>query len=134
MLWRPSLSSTIYKHLLLLNRLANQSQNVCGASLGRGNKSFINGPGHMTMMAITRIYGKKNLLLGNRRADFHENWGLLSIIARRDVKSSQIIHPDVRIRFPDTSGCSHHICQTIFASYMSEHIVASMLNCTNNEG
>ena len=32
----------------------------------------------------------------------------------RDVKSSQIRHPDVRIRYPDTSGCSHHICQTIF--------------------
>ena len=37
----------------------------------------------------------------------------------RDVKSCQIRHPDVRIRYPDTSGCSHRICQPIFASYMS---------------
>ena len=32
---RPS--STILKHLLLRNRLADQSQILCGASLGRGN-------------------------------------------------------------------------------------------------
>ena len=31
---------TIFKHLLLCNRLANQSQILCGASLGRGNKSL----------------------------------------------------------------------------------------------
>ena len=60
MLRRPSLSSTIFKHLLLLNRLANQSKIVCGASLGRGNQNLINGPGHMTMMAVTPIYGKKS--------------------------------------------------------------------------
>ena len=35
---RPSASSfTILKDLLLRNRLANQSQILCGASLGRGN-------------------------------------------------------------------------------------------------
>ena len=33
---RPS--STMLKHLLLTNRLADQSQILCGASLGRGNK------------------------------------------------------------------------------------------------
>ena len=30
----------IFKHLLLRNRLANQSQILCGASLGRGNESL----------------------------------------------------------------------------------------------
>ena len=35
-----SLSSTIFKHLLLWNRLANQIQNLCGASLGKGIKSL----------------------------------------------------------------------------------------------
>ena len=35
---RPSsASSTMLKHLLLRNRLADQSQILCGASLGRGN-------------------------------------------------------------------------------------------------
>ena len=34
----------------------------------------------MTKMAVTPIYGKNfENLLRNRRADFHENWGLLSI-------------------------------------------------------
>ena len=33
---RPSASSTMLKHLLR-NRLADQSQILCGASLGRGN-------------------------------------------------------------------------------------------------
>ena len=39
---RPSSSvrrpSTMLKHLLLTNRLADQNQILCGASLGRGNK------------------------------------------------------------------------------------------------
>ena len=35
---RPSSSSTMLKHLLLRNLLADQSQILCGASLGRGNK------------------------------------------------------------------------------------------------
>ena len=33
------------------------------------------------MIAVAPIFGKNNLLLRDRRADFHENWGLLSIIA-----------------------------------------------------
>ena len=38
---RPlSSSSTMFKHLLLWNRFANQSQILCGASLGRGNESL----------------------------------------------------------------------------------------------
>ena len=36
---RPS-SVHNFKHLLLRNRLANQSQILCGASLGRGNESL----------------------------------------------------------------------------------------------
>ena len=32
--------STFFKHLLLRNRMADQSQNLCGASLGRGNESL----------------------------------------------------------------------------------------------
>ena len=36
---RPS-SSTMLKDLLLQNGLANQSQILCGASLGRGNESL----------------------------------------------------------------------------------------------
>ena len=46
-----------------------------------GTKVFINGPGHMTKMAAMPIYGKnpsKNLLLQNRRADFHETWYVAS--------------------------------------------------------
>ena len=35
-----SSSSTMFKHLLLRNRFANQSQILCGASLGRGNESL----------------------------------------------------------------------------------------------
>ena len=46
-----------------------------------GTKVYINGPGHMTKMAAMPIYGKnlsKNLLLQNRRADFHETWYVAS--------------------------------------------------------
>ena len=45
-----------------------------------GTKVCINGPGHMTKMATMPIYGKnlKNLLLQNRRADFHETWYVAS--------------------------------------------------------
>ena len=46
------------KLFLLCNSLANQSQISCGAYLGRGKKVYINGPGHITKMADTRIYGK----------------------------------------------------------------------------
>ena len=33
--------STMLRHLLLRNRLADQSQILCGASLGRGNKILL---------------------------------------------------------------------------------------------
>ena len=37
------------------NHLANQIQISCGVSLGRGNQSYINGPGHMTKTAARAI-------------------------------------------------------------------------------
>ena len=53
---RPSSSSsTMLKHLLLRNRLADQSQILCGASLGRGNEIFSQHLGHMAKMAATPI-------------------------------------------------------------------------------
>ena len=36
--WSSVCQSTVLKHLLLRNRLANQNQILCGASLGRGSK------------------------------------------------------------------------------------------------
>ena len=45
--------SIIFKHLLLLNHLANQSQILCEAYI-----VYINNPGHMTKMATMPIYGK----------------------------------------------------------------------------
>ena len=52
---RPS-SSTMLKDLLR-NHLANQSQTLCGASLGRGNEILFAASGHMTKMAAMPIYG-----------------------------------------------------------------------------
>ena len=37
---RPSVVVNNFKHLLLQNRLPDQSQILCGASLGRGNESL----------------------------------------------------------------------------------------------
>ena len=73
---RPS-SSTMLKHLLLRNRLADQSQILCGASLGRGNEILFAPSGsHDQDGRHAHIWSKpfKNLLLQNRRADFHETW------------------------------------------------------------
>ena len=58
LLLSSSLSSTIFKHLLLRNRLANQSQIYVEPPWEGGTKVCINGPGHMTKMAATPIYGK----------------------------------------------------------------------------
>ena len=38
--------------------MANQSQILYEASIGRGNQCVINNPGHMTKMAAMPIYGK----------------------------------------------------------------------------
>ena len=72
---------TMLKHLLLRNCLANQSQNLCGASLGRGNESLFAASGsHDQDGRHAHIWSKpfKNLLLQNRRADFHETWYVAS--------------------------------------------------------
>ena len=55
----------------------------------------------------------------------------------RDVKSCKIRHPEVRIKYPDTSEGSHritsyiwdHVCMVYVRPYcsISDHIVASML-------
>ena len=50
---------TIIFKLLLLNRLANQSQILYEASIiGRGINVYINNSGHMTKMATMPMYGK----------------------------------------------------------------------------
>ena len=57
---RLSLSVVVnnFKHLLLQNRLPDQSQILCGASVGRGAKVSLRHLCHMTKMADTPIYGK----------------------------------------------------------------------------
>ena len=64
------------KHLLLRNRLTNQSQISYEPPWDGGTKVCSNGPGHMTKMAAMPIYGKilKNLLLRNQKADDLESW------------------------------------------------------------
>ena len=79
----PSLSVVVYKlkHLLLRNRLADQSQILCGASLGRGNEILFMASGsHDQDGRHAHIWSKpfKNLLFQNRRADFHETWYVAS--------------------------------------------------------
>ena len=72
---RPSF--TMLKDLLLRNRWADQSQILCGASLGRGNDILFAASGsHDQDGRHAHIWYKpfKNLLLQNRRADFHETW------------------------------------------------------------
>ena len=81
---RPSVVvrlSTMLKHLLLRNRLGDQSQVLCGASLGRGNQIFYAASGsHDQDGRHAHICLKpfKNLLLQNRQADFHETWYVAS--------------------------------------------------------
>ena len=55
---RPSSVVNNFKHLLLRNHWADQSQILCGASLGRGMIFCSRHLGHMTKMAATPIYGK----------------------------------------------------------------------------
>ena len=64
-----------FKHLLLRNRLPDQSQILCGASLGRGNESLFAASGsHDQDGCHAHIWYKlfKNILLQNRQDDFHE--------------------------------------------------------------
>ena len=63
-------SSTLFKHLLLRNRVSNQNQISYGASLDRGTKVCSNGPGQMAKMAAMLIYGKnlkKIFFFGTKR-------------------------------------------------------------------
>ena len=50
---------TIFKALLLSNRLVNQSQISWEPHWEGKKKVYINGPGHMTKMAAMSIYGIK---------------------------------------------------------------------------
>ena len=71
---RPSVVNN-FKRLLLRNRWADQSQILCGASLGRGNEILFAAFGsHDQDGRHAHIWSKpfKNLLLQNRRADFHK--------------------------------------------------------------
>ena len=80
MVRRPS-TSTMLKDLLLRNCWADQSQILCGASLGRGNDILFAASGsHDQDGPHAHIWLKpfKNLLLQNRRADFHETWYVAS--------------------------------------------------------
>ena len=45
-------------HIHSQERLANQSQTSCGSSVGKGTKVCINGPGHMTKMAVMAVISK----------------------------------------------------------------------------
>ena len=62
----------ILKDLLLHNHLANQSQILCGTSLGRGNENLLAASGRMTKIAAMPIYVPFKNLLHNRQADFHQ--------------------------------------------------------------
>ena len=62
-IWRHPASvcpspSTVFKDLFLRKPLANQSQILYEASIGRGNQCIKNNLGHMTKMATMPIYGK----------------------------------------------------------------------------
>ena len=79
---RPSVVRpfTMLKDLLLQNRLANQSQILCGASLGRGNDILFTASGsHDQDGRHAHIWSKplKNLLQ-NRWVDFHKTWYVAS--------------------------------------------------------
>ena len=66
------------KDLLLQNRLAIQSQILCGASLGRGNECLFAASGSYDQDGRhAHIWQKpfKNLLQ-NRRDDFHKTWSV----------------------------------------------------------
>ena len=66
-LLRPSVCRppiNIFKHLW--NHWANLTQISYGDSLGHGNKVCSNGPGHMTKMTATPIYGKNPLKIFSR--------------------------------------------------------------------
>ena len=86
---RPSSSVHNFKRLLLWNRLANQSQILCGASLGRGTKVYINGLGHMTKMAAMPIYGKNLKKSSSPEPEVLWSWNMAFSIG--DSSSTKVI-------------------------------------------
>ena len=75
----PRPSFTMLKHLR--NRLVDQSQILCGASLGRGNEILFMASGSHDQdgrHAHIWLNPFKNLLLQNRWTDFHETWYVAS--------------------------------------------------------
>ena len=56
MIQRPSVFVNNFKHILLKNRLPDQSQILCGASLGRENESLFTASGSHDQVAAMPIY------------------------------------------------------------------------------
>ena len=75
--FRPSLSSTFSNIFSSETAWTIKAKFYVEPPWEGGTKVYINGPGHMTKMAAMPIYGK-NLLLQNRRADFHQIWYVAS--------------------------------------------------------
>ena len=69
-----------FKHLLFSNRLANQSQILCGASLGRGKESSYTWSRSHDQDGNQPIYGKpfKSRLLKNQKIYDFETWHVSS--------------------------------------------------------
>ena len=86
MVRRPSVrlsvhpSSKMLKHLLLRNRLANQSQFLYWISLARGNEICLRHLNHMTKMATMPIYSKNHskIFFSGTSGHFHETWYVAS--------------------------------------------------------
>ena len=74
---RPS-SFTMLKDVLLQNLLANQSQILCGSSLGRGERKFVRGIWVTLPRWPPRSYMVKTLQKSSSQADFHETWYVAS--------------------------------------------------------
>ena len=77
-------------------------------------------PEHCLLFTFTRSFGALNpccLLL----RILCLSWVIVGwhVLLTRDVKSCQIRHPEVRIRYPDTSEGSHRIYETMFAWYIT---------------
>ena len=85
MVLRPSGRRSVFvnncKHFLLQNCWPNQSQILCGASLGSENESLFTATGSLDQDGRhAHIWYKpfKNLFLQNRQADFHKTWFVVS--------------------------------------------------------
>ena len=69
---------------------------------------------------MREVLGESTWEFGHMES-INDIWNLISErlcqIITRVVKSCQIRHPEVRIRYPDTSEGSHRIYETYFAWY-----------------